>query len=121
MIRRQIRQLHNANMKILSQKCIIANACYILLPGEETEAAFRARHRWAARRVAHLLRGLPDKPPLQSVSELIESASVNVGLVINGQPFLGSSVDFVSAAGGLEGTWQLQTVIGAASAMTQPL
>lgn len=71
--------------------------------GEETEAAFRARHRWAARRTAHLLRGLPDKPPLQDISERIESASINIGLVVDGSPFLGSSVDVVSAAGGTFG------------------
>ena len=77
--------------------------------GEETEAAFRARHRWAARRVAHLLKGLPERPPLQSASELIEAASVNVGLVVEGQPFLGSSVDVVSASGGLAGIFLLQS------------
>lgn len=71
--------------------------------GEATEAAFRARHRWAARRVAHLLKGLPDRPPLQAASEVIESASINVGLLVEGQPFLGSTVDVVSASGGLEG------------------
>lgn len=71
--------------------------------GEATEAAFRARHRWAARRVAHLLKGLPDRPPLQAASEVLESASVNVGLIVDGRPFLGSSVDVVSASGGLEG------------------
>ena len=71
--------------------------------GEATEAAFRARHRWAARRVAHLLKGLPDRPPLQAASEVIESASVNIGLLVEGQPFLGSTVDVVSASGGLEG------------------
>ncbi|KAL3147271.1 hypothetical protein ABBQ32_002762 [Trebouxia sp. C0010 RCD-2024] len=74
-----------------------------LAAGEATEAAFRARHRWAARRVAHLLKGLPDRPPLQTASEVLESASVNVGLVVDGRPFLGSSVDVVSASGGLEG------------------
>ena len=73
--------------------------------GEATEAAFRARHRWAARRVAHLLKGLPDRPPLQAASEVIESASVNIGLVVEGQPFLGSSVDVLSASGGLEGNY----------------
>ena len=71
--------------------------------GEATEAAFRARHRWAARRVAHLLKGLPDRPPLQAASEVIESSSVNIGLLVEGRPFLGSSVDVVSASGGLEG------------------
>lgn len=71
--------------------------------GEETEAAFRARHRWAARRTAHLLKGLPDKPPLQDISERIETASINIGLLVNDNPFLGSSVDLVSAAGGTVG------------------
>jgi len=75
----------------------------VLTAGEATEAAFRARHRWAARRVAHLLKGLPDIPPLQAASEVIESASVNVGLKVEGQPFLGSTVDVVSASGGLTG------------------
>ena len=77
-----------------------------LRAGEATEAAFRARHRWAARRVAHLLKGLPDTPPLQAASEVIESASVNVGLKVDGQPFLGSTVDIVSASGGLTGDFR---------------
>ena len=77
-----------------------------LRAGEATEAAFRARHRWAARRVAHLLKGLPDTPPLQAASEVIESASVNVGLKVDGQPFLGSTVDIVSASGGLTGSYR---------------
>ena len=53
--------------------------------------------------MAHLLTGLPDRPPLQTASEVIESASVNIGLKVEGQPFLGSSVDIVSAAGDLTG------------------
>ena len=79
---------------------LTVSACFA---GEATEAAFRARHRWAARRVAHLLKGLPDTPPLQAASEVIESTSVNIGLKVEGQPFLGSTVDIVSASGGLTG------------------
>ena len=54
--------------------------------------------------MAHLLKGLPDRPPLQAASEVIESASVNIGLLVEGRPFLGSTVDVVSASGGLEGS-----------------
>ena len=53
--------------------------------------------------MAHLLKGLPDKPPLQGASELIESSSVNIGLKLDGQPFLGCSMDVLSACGGFEG------------------
>ena len=53
--------------------------------------------------MAHLLKGLPDKPPLQDASELIESASVNIGLKMDRQPFLSSSMEMLSACGGFEG------------------
>ena len=43
----------------------------MLTAEEATEAASRARHQWAARRVARLLKGLPDTPPLQAASQII--------------------------------------------------
>ena len=71
-------------------------ACYGRICSDQ---ACRASHHWAAGRVARLLNGLPDTPPLQGFSELLETVSVNVGLKVHGQPFLGSTTDLVTAYG----------------------
>lgn len=48
--------------------------------GTETEEAWRQRHRWAAERLAPLLRDLPEKPPLEPFLDIAEAASVNTHL-----------------------------------------
>ncbi len=41
-----------------------------LRPGPEVEAAYRARHKWAAQRVAPLLGDLHEEPPLGPAAQL---------------------------------------------------
>lgn len=41
-----------------------------LRTGPETEAAFRARHKWAAQRVAPLLGDLRERPPLGAAADV---------------------------------------------------
>lgn len=57
------------------------------LSGPETEEAYRERHRWAAKRVAHLMRDLPATPPLEGAADLADSLQINIGLMVEGQGF----------------------------------
>ena len=50
----------------------------------QAEAAWRARHKWAAQRLAHLLSDAHEKPPLRPAFDLLETLSLNIGLAIDG-------------------------------------
>ncbi|CAL8461811.1 g1342 [Coccomyxa elongata] len=52
--------------------------------GPPAEAAWRARHKWAAQRLAHLLSDAHEKPPLRPAFDLLETLSLNIGLAIDG-------------------------------------
>lgn len=56
----------------------------------QAEAAWRSRHKWAAQRLAHLLRDTHTKPPLGPVLDLVERVSVNIGLAVDG-PGIGTN------------------------------
>eukprot|EP00891_Asterochloris_glomerata_P008318 jgi/Astpho2/8318/Aster-x0812 len=64
-----------------------ASASGRLAKGPETEEAYRERHRWAAKRVAHLMRDLPATPPLEGAADLADSLQINIGLMVEGQGF----------------------------------
>ena len=50
----------------------------------QAEAAWRARHKWAAQRLANLLGDAHAKPPLAPVLDFVERVSVNIGLAVGG-------------------------------------
>ncbi|CAK0783811.1 hypothetical protein CVIRNUC_007011 [Coccomyxa viridis] len=52
--------------------------------GAKAEAAWRARHKWAAQRLANLLGDAHAKPPLAPVLDFVERVSVNIGLAVGG-------------------------------------
>ena len=77
----KVRDMHLEGPSILS-----ACMCW-RLAGPETEEAYRERHRWAAKRVAHLMRDLPATPPLEGAADLADSLQINIGLMVEGQGF----------------------------------
>lgn len=50
----------------------------------QAEAAWRARHKWGAQRLAHLLSDAHERPPLGPAFDLLETLSLNIGLAIDG-------------------------------------
>lgn len=54
-------------------------------PARQAEAAWRARHKWAARRLAHLLSDVHDAAPLAPVFDVLETLSLNIGLAVDGR------------------------------------
>ena len=50
----------------------------------QAEAAWRARHKWAAQRLANLLGDAHARPPLAPVLNFVERVSVNIGLAVGG-------------------------------------
>ncbi|KAK9908907.1 hypothetical protein WJX75_004527 [Coccomyxa subellipsoidea] len=52
--------------------------------GPPAEAAWRARHKWGAQRLAHLLSDAHERPPLGPAFDLLETLSLNIGLAIDG-------------------------------------
>ena len=49
----------------------------------EAEAAWRARHKWAAARVAQLLTDLPIRPPLAAASAFLDLSCLRVALPLD--------------------------------------
>ncbi len=49
----------------------------------EAEAAWRARHKWAAQRVAQLLTDLPLRPPLAAASAFLDLSCLRVALPLD--------------------------------------
>ena len=49
----------------------------------EAEAAWRARHKWAAQRVAQLLVDLPIRPPLAAASAFLDLSCLRVALPLD--------------------------------------
>ena len=50
----------------------------------EAEAAWRARHKWAAQRVAQLLTDLPPRPPLAAASAFMDLSCLRLALPFGG-------------------------------------
>lgn len=55
----------------------------------ESEAAWRARHKWAAQRVAPLLTDLPLHPPLAGAAALWDLVCLKIALPMDGVPLGG--------------------------------
>ena len=51
----------------------------------EAEAAWRARHKWAAQRVAQLLTDLPIRPPLAAASAFLDLSCLRVALPLDAE------------------------------------
>lgn len=74
----------------------------------QAEAAWRARHKWAAQRLAHLLSDAHERPPLGPAFDLLETLSLNIGLAVDGMAvgsfatpaFHAGSAALESASGG---------------------
>lgn len=61
------------------------------LPASDMEAAWHARHKWAARRCAHLLGDLPERPPLAGLMDACQGLCLSIGVAVNGRAFGGTN------------------------------
>jgi hypothetical protein len=59
-------------------------ACAGLQQGPAAEKAWRQRHKWAARRVAHLMTDLYERPPLAPLADAVDAVAIGVGLSVDG-------------------------------------
>lgn len=83
------------------------------LRGAEAEAALHHRHKWAARRTAHLLGDLPDRPPLAGLADAWEGLCISIGVAVGGQAIAGTDWGAASSFGGFGGAAGAGGVTGA--------
>jgi len=69
--------------------CVLWCAVVCCVSGKAVEAAWRARHKAAAQRLADYCNDLPASPPLAPLIQLASCCSIAAGLAVGGQGLLG--------------------------------
>ena len=93
-----------------SRQCAVGQ-----LLGPAAEEAWHRRHKWAARRTAHLQRDLPDSPPLAGAADAWDAMCLSIAVAVGGLGFGGSGLDLPagsSNSSGVLGGWGAGSDLG---------